>query len=62
VRKSLLSALIGNAVARGEIDLKKTIGELGIDDNEPSLSPEEKDGHGARAPGSTFGRLPRRAI
>ena len=42
VRKSLLSALIGNAVARGEIDLKKTIGELGIDDNEPSLSPEEK--------------------
>jgi hypothetical protein len=27
----LLSALIGNAVARGEIDLKKTIGELGID-------------------------------
>ena len=31
VRKSLLSALIGNAVARGEIDLKKTIGELGID-------------------------------
>src|SRR5215469_13361197 len=42
VRKSLLSALIGNAVERGEIDLKKTIGELGIDDNEPSLSAEEK--------------------
>jgi len=42
VRKSLLSALIGNAVARGEIDLTKTIGSLGIDDNEPSLSAEEK--------------------
>jgi CubicO group peptidase (beta-lactamase class C family) len=42
VRKSLLSALIGNAGARGDIDLNKTIGELGIDDNEPSLSPEEK--------------------
>jgi CubicO group peptidase (beta-lactamase class C family) len=42
VRKSLLNALIGNAVARGEIDLTKTIGSLGIDDTEPSLSPEEK--------------------
>jgi CubicO group peptidase (beta-lactamase class C family) len=42
VRKSLLSALIGNAVARGEINLNKTVGELGIDDNEPSLSSEEK--------------------
>jgi CubicO group peptidase (beta-lactamase class C family) len=42
VRKSLLSALIGNAVARGEIDLKATIGNLGIDDNEPSLTAEEK--------------------
>lgn len=42
VRKSLLSALIGNAAARGEINLNKTVGELGIDDNEPSLLPEEK--------------------
>jgi CubicO group peptidase (beta-lactamase class C family) len=42
VRKSLLSALIGIAVARGEINLTKSIGALGIDDNEPSLSAEEK--------------------
>ena len=42
VRKSLLSALYGNAVERGEIDLKQTIGALGIDDNEPSLTSEEK--------------------
>jgi CubicO group peptidase (beta-lactamase class C family) len=42
VRKSLLSALIGNAVERGEIALSQPIGALGIDDNEPSLSAEEK--------------------
>ena len=42
VRKSLLSALIGNAVERKEIDLQQTLGALGIDDNEPSLSAEEK--------------------
>ena len=42
VRKSLLSALYGNAVARGEIRLTQAIGELGIDDNEPSLSADEK--------------------
>jgi CubicO group peptidase (beta-lactamase class C family) len=42
VRKSLLSALIGNAVERGQIDLSHPIGALGIDDNEPSLSAEEK--------------------
>src|SRR5215470_12336539 len=42
VRKSLLSALIGNAVERKEIDLQQTIGSLGIDDSEPSLSAEEK--------------------
>ena len=42
VRKSLLSALIGNAVERGEIDLAQSIGSLGIDDNEPSLSADEK--------------------
>lgn len=42
VRKSLLNALIGNAVERGQIDLSQPIGELGIDDNEPSLSAEEK--------------------
>ena len=42
VRKSLLSALIGKAVERGEINLLQPIGSLGIDDNEPSLSAEEK--------------------
>jgi CubicO group peptidase (beta-lactamase class C family) len=42
VRKSVLNALIGNAVERGQIDLSQPIGELGIDDNEPSLSAEEK--------------------
>jgi CubicO group peptidase (beta-lactamase class C family) len=42
IRKSLLSALYGIAVERGEISLTKPIGELGIDDNEPSLSAEEK--------------------
>jgi CubicO group peptidase (beta-lactamase class C family) len=42
VRKSLLSALIGIAVERKQISLNQPIGELGIDDNEPSLTAEEK--------------------
>ena len=42
VRKSLLSALIGIAVERRQIVLDQPIGELGIDDNEPSLTAEEK--------------------
>ena len=42
VRKSLLSALYGDAVERGDINLKQTLAELGINDNEPSLSAEEK--------------------
>jgi CubicO group peptidase (beta-lactamase class C family) len=42
VRKSLLSALIGIAVERKQIVLAQPIGELGIDDNEPSLTSEEK--------------------
>ena len=42
VRKSLLSALIGNAIERGQIDLAQPIGALGIDDCEPSLTAEEK--------------------
>ncbi|MFT4064528.1 serine hydrolase domain-containing protein [Paraburkholderia sp.] len=41
-RKSLLSALIGIAVARGQMHLDDTLAQLGIDDNEPSLSPTEK--------------------
>ena len=42
VRKSLLSALIGIAVEEGKIDLSSTLEELGIDDNEPSLTEIEK--------------------
>src|SRR5262245_36652787 len=42
VRKSLLSALYGIHVAAGTIDLSATLGELGIDDHEPALMPDEK--------------------
>jgi CubicO group peptidase (beta-lactamase class C family) len=42
IRKSLLSALYGIAVAKGEIHLNATLEQLGIDDNEPSLTLEEK--------------------
>ena len=41
-RKSLLSSLYGIHVAEGHIDLGKTMGELGIDDNEPALTEIEK--------------------
>jgi CubicO group peptidase (beta-lactamase class C family) len=42
VRKSLLSALYGIHVAAGTIDLSATLEQLGIDDWEPSLTPDEK--------------------
>jgi len=42
MRKSLLSALIGIHVEEGHIDLSKTMRELGIDDNQPSLTETEK--------------------
>jgi len=42
IRKSFLSALYGIHVAAGRIDLKKTMAELGINDNEPSLTETEK--------------------
>lgn len=42
IRKSLLSALYGIHVEKGNIDLSATLADLGIDDNDPSLSPEEK--------------------
>jgi CubicO group peptidase (beta-lactamase class C family) len=42
VRKSLLGALYGIQVAEGRIDLGRTMGELGIDDNPPSLTEAEK--------------------
>jgi CubicO group peptidase (beta-lactamase class C family) len=42
-RKSVMSALYGLAVADGAIDLSATLKELGIDDNEPQLTEEEKE-------------------
>ena len=42
MRKSLISALIGIHVEEGNIDLSKTMEDLGIDDFEPSLTPDEK--------------------
>lgn len=42
MRKSLLSALIGIHVEEGRIDLSKTMEDLRIDDNEPSLTATEK--------------------
>ena len=42
MRKSLLSALIGIHVEEGHIDLSKALKEMGIDDNEPSLTETEK--------------------
>jgi CubicO group peptidase (beta-lactamase class C family) len=41
-RKSILSALIGIAIARGELRLDQTLEELGIDDSLAPLSPSEK--------------------
>jgi CubicO group peptidase (beta-lactamase class C family) len=42
VRKSFLSALIGIAVSDGQIRLDTAMGQLGIDDNPPSLTAAEK--------------------
>jgi CubicO group peptidase (beta-lactamase class C family) len=42
IRKSFLSALYGIYVKKGKINLSRTMGELGIDDNAPSLTAEEK--------------------
>jgi CubicO group peptidase (beta-lactamase class C family) len=41
MRKSIISALFGQAYARGQIDLDATLGELGIDDT-PALTDTEK--------------------
>jgi CubicO group peptidase (beta-lactamase class C family) len=43
VRKSVLSALYGIAVAEGRIDLKRTLADLGIQDNEPLLTSAEQE-------------------
>src|SRR5699024_6144358 len=42
VRKSFLSALYGVHVGEGNIDLSATLRDLGIDDNDPSLTDREK--------------------
>ena len=42
IRRGFLSALYGIAVAEGQIDLQKSLDELGIDDVPPSLSAQEK--------------------
>ena len=42
VRKSILSVLIGIAIQKGLMDLDKTLEELGIDDKNPRLTPEER--------------------
>src|SRR5947207_13308674 len=42
IRKSFVSALYGIHVRDGRIDLSATMESLGIDDNEPSLTAEEK--------------------
>ncbi|WP_318834334.1 serine hydrolase domain-containing protein [Burkholderia cepacia] len=41
-RKSFMSALLGIAVSRNQVHLDDTLAQLGIDDNEPSLSPVER--------------------
>ena len=42
MRKSLISALYGIAVEKGQIDLAKTLGELGIDDLMPLTEAEQE--------------------
>ncbi|WP_177248280.1 serine hydrolase [Bradyrhizobium sp. Ghvi] len=41
VRKSLLSALLGIAIEEGQVKLSDTLGQLGIDDKAPGLTPTE---------------------
>ena len=45
VRKSLLSALYGIALEKGLIDIDSTLEELGIGDQNPPLSSQEKWSH-----------------
>ncbi len=42
MRKSLLSSLFGIAINEGSIDITQTLNGLAIDDNEPVLTPQEK--------------------
>ena len=41
-RKSVMSAMYGQAIADGRIDKSKTLRDLSINDTNPSLSPEEQ--------------------
>jgi CubicO group peptidase (beta-lactamase class C family) len=41
IRKSLLSALYGIAVEKGDIDIDETIGSIGIDDTSPLTETEK---------------------
>jgi CubicO group peptidase (beta-lactamase class C family) len=41
-RKSFMSAMYGQAIADGAIDVSKTLKDLAVDDTAPALSPEEK--------------------
>ena len=43
VRKSIVSALYGIAIEKGLINLNSTLNELGIDDENPALTKEEKE-------------------
>ena len=42
IRKSLLSALIGQAVAEGKLDTERTLSELGIDEKAMPLTEDER--------------------
>jgi len=42
IRKSILSSLVGMAVSEGKVQLDATLVELGVDDNELSLTDAEK--------------------
>ncbi len=50
IRKSLLSALLGISIHEGRIDPAASLGDLGIDDNSPRLTAEEKQATVSSAP------------
>jgi len=43
MRKAMLNSLYGIAIERGQVDTTMTLAQLGIDDNEPSLTHSEKE-------------------
>jgi N-acyl-D-amino-acid deacylase len=62
MRKSILSTLYGPHVWAGKIKRTSTLGELGIDDNAPSLTDVEKKSHRCRPDQGALGRVPSRAV